>query len=327
MRPRILYDRLHEQVFADTYSRMLAVAAGGTIPDKGMYTARTEDGVKVGELDEEFVYESQLGDRFLLGSFAWKIVSQDKDTVVVTQSGTEGARLPFWKGEIRGRSLGTSLAFGRIMRTLAEAERRGTLTEELEHLGLDRAACENTSGFLQRQLEATGILPDDKTIVVEHFRDSTGSCQIMLHALFGKRINTPLSLLLQDTAQKLTGNPVGSVEEEDGILLYPYGENVLPEGLLFSVDVDKVREILEAMRLLGRTQGVFGEPAGAAGTAGVKKAVELGLIPAGSTVVSIVTGNGLKDVQSGIQAAGEPMRVSPDMDALLAAFAAQDIRP
>ena len=86
-------------------------------------------------------------------------------------------------------------------------------------------------------------------------------------------------------------------------------------------------EILEAMRLLGRTQGVFGEPAGAAGTAGVKKAVELGLIPAGSTVVSIVTGNGMKDVQSGIQAAGEPMRVSPDMDALLAAFAAQDLRP
>ncbi len=130
---------------------------------------------------------------------------------------------------------------------MAEAERRGTLTEELEHLGLDRAACENTSGFLQRQLEATGILPDDKTIVVEHFRDSTGSCQIMLHALFGKKINTPLSLLLQDTAQKLTGNPVGSVEEEDGILLYPYGENVLPEGLLFSVDVNKVRENLEAM--------------------------------------------------------------------------------
>ena len=77
----------------------------------------------------------------------------------------------------------------------------------------------------------------------------------------------------------------------------------------------------------GPHPGVFGEPAGAAGTAGVKKAVELGLIPAGSTVVSIVTGNGLKDVQSGIQAAGEPMRVSPDMDALLAAFAAQDIRP
>ena len=86
-------------------------------------------------------------------------------------------------------------------------------------------------------------------------------------------------------------------------------------------------EILAAMRLLGRTQGVFGEPAGVTGTAGVKKALALGLIAPDSTVVSIVTGNGLKDVQSGIQAAGEPMRVSPDMDALLAAFAAQDIRP
>lgn len=247
VRPRILYDRLHEQVFANTYSRMLAVAAGGTIPDKGMYTAKTEDGVKVGELDEEFVYESQLGDRFLLGAFAWKIVGQDKDTVVVTQAGAEGARLPFWKGEIRGRSLGTSLAFGRIMRALSEAEQRGRLMEELESLGLDLAARENTSGFLERQLKATGVLPDDKTIVAEHFRDSTGSSQIMLHALFGKRINTPLSLLLQDTAQKLTGNPVGCVEEEDGILLYPYGDNVLPEGLLFSIDTEKAREVLEAM--------------------------------------------------------------------------------
>lgn len=86
-------------------------------------------------------------------------------------------------------------------------------------------------------------------------------------------------------------------------------------------------EILGAMRLLGRTQGVFGEPAGVTGTAGVKKALELGLIDPDSTVVSIVTGNGLKDVQSGIRAAGEPMLVRPDLDALLSAFDARDIRP
>ena len=173
-----------------------------------MYTAKTEDGVKVGELDEEFVYESQLGDRFLLGAFAWKIVHQDKDTVVVTQTNAEGARLPFWKGEIKGRSLGTSLAFGKVMRTLSAAERSGRLMEELENLGLDRAACENTSGFLERQLEATGILPDDKTIVVEHFRDSTGSCQIMLHALFGKMSQYPsFPFFCQDAAQKVNGKP------------------------------------------------------------------------------------------------------------------------
>ena len=125
VRPRVLYDRIHERVNGDAYSRMLAVAAGGTIPDKGLYAAKTEDGVKLGELDEEFVYESQIGDKFVLGSFAWKIVSQDRDTVVVTQVPAEGARLPFWKGETRGRTLRTSLAFGRLFRELGKAAENG----------------------------------------------------------------------------------------------------------------------------------------------------------------------------------------------------------
>ena len=95
VRPRVLYDRIHGRVEGDAYSRMLATAAGGTIPDKGLYTAKTEDGVKLGELDEEFVYESQLGDKFMLGSFGWKITGIDKDTVYVSQTAPEGARLPF----------------------------------------------------------------------------------------------------------------------------------------------------------------------------------------------------------------------------------------
>ena len=247
VRPRILYDRLHERVFADGYSRMLAVAAGGTIPDKGLYMAKTEDGVKVGELDEEFVYESQLGDRFLLGAFAWKIVGQDKDTVIVTQANVEGARLPFWKGEIKGRDLQTSLAFGKIMRGLSQAMDRGTLLEALAQLGLDPAAVDNTAGFLERQKKATGILPDDRTIVIEHFKDSTGSHQMMIHALFGRRINTPLSLLIQEAAKKIMGCNMGCVDEEDGILLYPYGEEALPEGLLTAIDHDNVRATLEAV--------------------------------------------------------------------------------
>ena len=90
VRPRILYDRIHDRVTGDNYSRMLAVAAGGTIPDKGLYTAKTEDGVKLGELDGEFVYESQIGDRFLLGAFAWRIMRQDKDTVYVAPAQVEG---------------------------------------------------------------------------------------------------------------------------------------------------------------------------------------------------------------------------------------------
>ena len=247
VRPRILYDRLHDRVFADSYSRMLAVAAGGTIPDKGLYTAKTEEGVKVGELDEEFVYESQRGDRFILGAFAWKIVSQDKDTVVVTQTNADGARLPFWKGELKGRDLKTSMAFGRIMRKLSEAEKRGTLREELKELGLDEAAQENTADFLDRQKKAAGLLPDDRTIVIEHFKDSTGNHQAMVHALFGRRINAPLSLLMQDAVRRKLNLNVGCVDEEDGILLYPYGDETVPEKILFSIDPDTVRDTLSAL--------------------------------------------------------------------------------
>lgn len=111
VRPRILYDRIHGRVEGDGYSRMLAVSAGGTIPDKGLYTVRTGDGVKVGEVDEEFVYESQKGDRFLLGAFAWKIQDISRDSVTVAQAPLEGARVPFWKGELKGRDLRTSKAF------------------------------------------------------------------------------------------------------------------------------------------------------------------------------------------------------------------------
>lgn len=247
VRPRIQYDRLHRRVMADPYSRMLSVAAGGTIPDKGMYTAKTEDGVKVGELDEEFVYESYLGDRFLLGSFAWKIVGQDKDTVLVTQTNADGARLPFWKGETRGRDLGTSLFFGRILRELSEAEGRGGLEEALGEMGLDADARENTAEFLRRQQKAAGVLPDDRTVVIEHFTDSSGSHQAMVHALFGRRVNTPLSLLLQHAAQAAAGTNVGIVDEEDGILLYPYGDALVPERLMYSLDPENVREILEAV--------------------------------------------------------------------------------
>lgn len=251
VRPRVLYDRIHERVNGDAYSRMLAVAAGGTIPDKGLYAAKTEDGVTLGELDEEFVYESRIGDKFVLGSFAWKIVSQDRDTVVVTQVPAEGARLPFWKGETRGRTLRTSQAFGRLFRELSKAAEAGkdpsnSLTDVLNRLGLDEVSVSSAASFLRRQIDATGGLPDDRTIIVERFRDHMGSNQVMMHALFGRRVNAPLSLLLKHTAGQFCGIDVGCVDEEDGFLLYPYGDDVLPEGLLFLIDEGQARSILEA---------------------------------------------------------------------------------
>lgn len=247
VRPRVLYDRIHGRVDGDAYSRMLATAAGGTIPDKGLYTAKTEDGVKLGELDEEFVYESQKGDKFMLGSFAWKITGIDKDTVYVSQAPAEGARLPFWKGEIRGRTLKTSRAFGKILAGLEEAHEQGRLNEELAALGLNEAAAAWAAGFLERQIGSTGGLPDHKTIVVEHFTDHTGCHQMMVHAMLGRRVNGPLSLLIQHMVRTVHGFEVGCVDEEDGFLLYPYGSESLPEQLLYHLDPDSARKIMEVI--------------------------------------------------------------------------------
>lgn len=247
VRPRVLYDRIHRQVSGDNYSRMLATAAGGTIPDKGLYLAKTEDGVTLGELDEEFVYESQIGDKFMLGSFGWQIARMDKDTVVVRQVAAEGARLPFWKGETKGRSLRTSRAFGHMLGDLARAHEEGKLAEALGELGLDEAAVSHAAGFLKRQIEATGGLPDDRTVIVEHFKDSSGSHQVMVHAMFGRKVNAPLSLLMQQAARRACGLDVGCVDEEDGFLLYPYGKERLPEGLFGQIDPANVRPVLEAI--------------------------------------------------------------------------------
>lgn len=246
-RPRILYDRIHGKVEGDGYSRMLAVSAGGTIPDKGLYAVKTEEGVKLGEMDEEFVYESRIGDRFILGSFAWKIVNIGRDTVTVTQAPVEGARLPFWKGELKGRSKRTGEAFGRIFRSLQEAYEDKRLSEALKELGLDESAVCLAAGYLERQIQATGGLPDDRTILVEHFKDASGNHQLMVHSLFGRRINAPLALLAAETARAQLGMEVGSVDEEDGFLLYSYGNGTFPDGVLQLVEPDSCIRQLEIL--------------------------------------------------------------------------------
>lgn len=247
VRPRILYDRIHEKVEGDGYSRMLAVSAGGTIPDKGLYTVKNEEGVKLGEVDEEFIYESQRGDRFILGSFAWKITNISRDTVTVTQAKMEGARLPFWHGEIKGRDKRTGEAFGRIFRSLQGAYEEDRLQEALGELGLDETAASLASGYLERQIKAAGSLPDHETIIVEHFKDTVGNSQMMVHSVFGRRINAPLSLLAAQTAREELQMEIGSVDEEDGFLLYSYGEQKLPEGLLQRVDADACLRKLEIL--------------------------------------------------------------------------------
>ncbi|KAI4453301.1 atp-dependent helicase lhr-related-related [Holotrichia oblita] len=247
VRPRILYDRIHERIEGDAYSRMLAVSAGGTIPDTGMFAVKAQNGVKLGELDEEFVFEARVGDKFLLGSFAWKITKLDKDTVTVTQSTPEGAQPPFWKNIWLSRKLQTGLEFGKMMRELAEAGDEDGMINILRRFGLDEPAAYNTVAFLKRQLDATGVFPDDKTIIAEYFNDEAGDHQLMIHSVFGKQVNAPLALLYQEAAERISGMDVTAFEDDDGILLMARSSRELPARLVQSVQPGSARAVLTAI--------------------------------------------------------------------------------
>jgi len=247
VRPRVLYDRIHDRVEGDAYSRMLAVSAGGTIPDKGLFTVKTENGVKLGEVDEEFVFEAHIGDKFLLGTFSWQINNIQKDTVIVTPSTIYGARPPFYRAEITGRRIQTGIAFGKILKKLGTEHEEGTLLKALGELGLDEAAAKSAEDFLNRQLEVTKVLPDDHTIVIEHFRDETGSHQMMVHSVFGRQVNAPLAILTREAAKRHIKTNISCFDEDDGFLLFPYGDHELPEGLLQSILPETARPVLDAV--------------------------------------------------------------------------------
>ncbi|MCL1963464.1 MAG: DEAD/DEAH box helicase, partial [Firmicutes bacterium] len=135
-RPRLLYDRIHGTIMGDTYSRMLALSAGGTIPDRGFFAVRLKDGTKLGEVDEVFAFEARVGDKFLLGSFAWRIVELRSESIMVEPSSPEGAQSPFWLGDWAGRPYQTGLRFGELLRGLTEAHAGRRLYEALRDLRL-----------------------------------------------------------------------------------------------------------------------------------------------------------------------------------------------
>ena len=247
VRPRILYDRINEEVIGDTYSRMLAVSSAGTIPDTGMYSAKNQAGVKIGDLDEEFVTEQRVGFKFLLGSFAWKIASIGKDVVTVVQDSPDGARPTWYRHNQLSRRVQTGLGLGQQLRRLTDAAQSGHLLQELKQLGFDKNAVKDTADLIERQLESTGILPCDRTLIAEHFCDEIGLHQIMIHSVFGRQLNAPLAILLTLTAKNITGMDVDSYEDDDGILLMARGEAALPEGLLKAIVPETAKTILEAV--------------------------------------------------------------------------------
>ncbi|MDR2649696.1 MAG: DEAD/DEAH box helicase [Clostridiales bacterium] len=232
-RPRLLYES--GRVKGDNYSRMLALNAGGSIPDRGLFAAKTETGVRLGELDEEFVFEARVGDRFLLGAFAWKILHISKDTVIVAPASVNGVSPPFWKGDGFGRTLETGTAFGALLRGFQTSWENGLLPEALRSLRMDKLSAKGAAELLDKQLKLMGCLPSDKLIILEYFSDETGARQLMVHSVFGRPVNEPMALLVREIARSLAGADVCAYSDDDGFLLFGLGNRKLPDSTLSNI--------------------------------------------------------------------------------------------
>jgi ATP-dependent Lhr-like helicase len=217
LEPRITWDRVNDLLIGSRAARMTAVISGGTIPDRGLYTVNLPDRTRLGELDEEFVHESRTGDVFQLGSSTWRIAAIEHDRVVVTPAPGTPARMPFWHGEYMARSLLLSHRVGALRRELAEAPDEDWLAKEY---GCDAATAHSLVKYIAAQRAATGIVPDDRNIVIEQFRDETGAVRIVIHAAFGGRVNAPWGMALAKRVREAMNDVDLQVQTtDDGIML------------------------------------------------------------------------------------------------------------
>lgn len=216
LEPRITWDRTNDRLTGSRAARITAVISGGTIPDRGLYTVNLPDRTRLGELDEEFVHESRVGDAFQLGSTTWRIASIEHDRVVVNPAPGVAARMPFWHGEYFARSLPLSRRVGALRRELA-----GNASDEslAEKHACDPATIHSLREYVAQQRASTGVVPDDQTIVVETFRDETGAVRIVIHAAYGGRVNAPWGMALAQRIRESVGTEPQVQTTDDGIML------------------------------------------------------------------------------------------------------------
>ncbi len=222
LRARITWDRLSDTLTGRRGAQRLAVTSGGTIPDRGLYAVFLATGEgpgrRVGELDEEMVYESRVGDLFTLGTSTWRIEDITHDRVLVTPAPGLPGRLPFWKGDSLGRPAELGRAVGAFVREV-EALSPAAARERVMAAGLDDWAADNLLTYLREQREATGHVPDDRTIVVERFRDELGDWRIAVHSPFGAQVHAPWALALSARMRDRFGVDVQAMHGDDGIVL------------------------------------------------------------------------------------------------------------
>jgi ATP-dependent helicase Lhr and Lhr-like helicase len=200
LRARIVWDRVAGTVRGRAGAQRLAVTNPGTIPDRGLFGVFLPDGARVGELDEEMVHESRPGETFVLGASTWRIEDITYDRVVVTPAPGQPGKLPFWHGDGPGRPYELGAAIGTFLREVREAaedDRAAEVARLRDRHDLDAWAADNLVAYLEEQLEATGVLPDDRTVVVERFRDELGDWRICILSPFGAQVHAPWAMALE----------------------------------------------------------------------------------------------------------------------------------
>lgn len=236
LRPRVVWDRVAGTVTGRPGAQRLAVTSGGTIPDRGLFGVflagadPKKGGGRVGELDEEMVYESRVGDVFTLGTTSWRIEDITRDRVLVSPAPGVPGRLPFWKGDQLGRPLELGRAVGAFLREV------GGLSPEDGRLrllaaGLDAWAADNVLAYIDEQRRACGHVPDDRTILVERFRDELGDWRVVIHSPFGAQVHAPWALALGARLAERYGMDAQVMHADDGIVLR------LPDADLMGLDL------------------------------------------------------------------------------------------
>ena len=253
LRPRITWDRVHDTIAGREGATRVAIANAGTIPDRGLYgvfLAGADRPVRVGELDEEMVFESQVGETFTLGASTWRIEEITHDRVLVSPAPGEPGKMPFWHGDQAGRPVELGYAIGKLVRELRSLPRAAAIDRLVRLHDLDTTAAENLLRYLDDQA-AAGAVPDDRTVVIERCLDDLGDWRVCLLSPLGSRIHAPWAMAVTAQIRSRTGLDVEAMWGDEGFVIrFPEVEQP-PDPALLLPDPDDVEGLV--LRQLGGT--------------------------------------------------------------------------
>jgi ATP-dependent Lhr-like helicase len=255
LRPRLTWDRLKNQLVAREGAKRVAVINGGTIPDRGLYSVFLSGdrgpASRVGELDEEMVFESRVGETFLLGASSWRIEEITHDRVLVSPAPGQPGKMPFWKADAAGRPLELGRHIGELVRGLRQMPPAAAIQRLTKHHDLDARAAENLLRYLADQAAATGSVPDDRTIVIERTRDELGDWRICLLSPFGGRIHAPWAMAVVERVRAETGGDAETMWTDDGFVVRFPETEAPPDPALLLPASDEAEALV--VRQLGGT--------------------------------------------------------------------------